>query len=185
MHNHEIIAKFQDILTSARNTPISEKGRKIEAFTYKDENDQRIIRHPATYLAYSKRLRDFKYLVGIQKELPLDDLSAITNKLSGSFRLPLHLYLHQCLPDYPKKARNLEKHRSLNAADQVMRSILSEVESLLDEGKVADAVYAQRLSNNDHLIAFASDWLETARLHTRILSSQKTQVWRSHIAYYD
>lgn len=163
MNHQEIIPKFQDILNATRNTAASEKGRKIEAFTYKDEHDQRIILHPATYRAYAKRLRDFKYLLGIQKGLPLDDLSVITNKRSGSFRLPLHLYLHHCLPEYPKKASNLEEHRSLNAADQVMRSILSEVESMLDENTISDETYAQRLLDNSRLIAFATEWLKTAR----------------------
>lgn len=47
-----------------------------------------------------------------------------------------------------------------------MRSILSEVKSWLDVGKVTDEVYAQHLRNHDHLIAFAADWLSTARLRT-------------------
>ncbi len=159
------IAIFKAVLEATTADPILERGRRIEAFSHKDEKGNRIVRHPAAYAAYAKRLRDFKYLLAIVKGLPLDDLSTITNRLSGSFRLPLHLFLHHCLPGYPGKADMLEKHRSINAADKVMNNILGEVESSLGQGTITDAAFAARLLDDTTLIEFATKWLNTARLH--------------------
>jgi len=117
--------------------------------------------------AYAKRLRDFKYLLGIIKGFPLDDLSAITNQLGGSFRLPLHLYLHHCLPDHPEKDAMLEKHRTNQGANTVMNNILGEVEAWLYQGKISDSAYAARLLDDERLFSFATNWLETARIHIR------------------
>ncbi len=156
------IAIFKAVLEATTADPIIERGRRIEAFSQKDEKGNRIVRQPA---AYAKRLRDFKYLLAIVKGLPLDDLATITNRLSGSFRLPLHLFLHHCLPVYPGKADMLEKHRSINAADKVMNNILGGVEVWLDQCQISDQAYAARLLNDTLLIEYAEHWLQTARLH--------------------
>jgi hypothetical protein len=124
----QIISAFKYILELTASDPIPERGRRIEAFTHKDDKGNRIIRHQASYRAYARRLRDFKYLLGITKGRPLDDLAAITNALGGSFRLPFHLYLHYCLPDYPEKEENLRKHRTNEGANTVMNHILGEIE---------------------------------------------------------
>jgi hypothetical protein len=159
------IAMFKAVLEATTADPILQRGRWIEAFSHKDEKGNRIVRQPAAYAAYAKRLRDFKYLLAIVKGLPLDDLSTITNRLSGSFRLPLHLFLHHCLPGYPGKADMLEKHRSINAADKVMNNILGEVEVWLDQCQISDQAYAARLLDDTLLIEYAEHWLQTARLH--------------------
>jgi len=165
MSTNEVIAAFTAVLQTTPTDPMNQRGRKIEAFTQINPHGERIILHAASHYAYARRLRDFKYLLGLQKGLPLDNLSAITNKLSGSFRLPLHLFLHHCLPAYPGKEAALEAHRSLNAADKVMNSILDDVESTLDHGKITDRAFAARLLDDATLIAFATNWLNTARLH--------------------
>lgn len=160
----ETVIAFKAQLVATANDPVNRSAR-IMAFAHKNEQNRHIIRHPLTHDAYTKRLRDFKYLLGIVKGLPLDDLPTITNKLSGSFRLPHHLYLHHCLPDYSGKEEILEKHRTNEGANKVMNNILSEVEELLDQGKVGDREYAARLLDDMRLIAFATDWLQTAKLH--------------------
>jgi hypothetical protein len=157
----ELVLKFKAILESTASIVITDKGPPIKAFTHQDSAGERIIRHPASRRAYAKRLRDFKYLIGIVKELPLDDLSAITNSLGGSFRLPLHLFLHYCLPKYEGKERMLEQHRKFNAADKTMNNILGEVEEWLDQGKISDQAYAARLLDDNILIEFASHWIQT------------------------
>jgi hypothetical protein len=160
------IATFKAVLEATAGEPIIERGRRIEAFSHKDDKGNRIVRQPAAYAAYAKRLRDFKYLLAIVKGLPLDDLSTITNRLSGSFRLPLHLFLHHCLPSYPEKSAMLDKHRSVNAADKVMNNILGEIEAWLDQRQISDQTYAARLLDDPLLIEYAEHWLQTARLHS-------------------
>jgi hypothetical protein len=99
------IAIFKAVLEATTADPIIERGRRIEAFSHKDEKGNQIVRQAAAHAAYAKRLRDFKYLLAIVKGLPLDDLSTITNRLSGSFRLPLHLFLRKrsTEPHYPAR----------------------------------------------------------------------------------
>jgi hypothetical protein len=165
MKHSEIIAKFQDIIEHTSKEELDPGNYPRKAFCERDAKGKRIIKHPATYEAYAKRQRDFKYLLGLVKGDPMDDLAAITKKHGGTFRLVLHLYLHHCLPDYPEKEANLRKHRTNEGANPVMNHIRKEVEQWLDSGKITDHAYAARLLDPKRLIAFATEWLDTARLY--------------------
>jgi uncharacterized membrane protein (UPF0182 family) len=46
-----------------------------------------------------------------------------------------------------------------------MNHIRKEVEEWLDSGKITDHAYAARLLDPKRIIAFATDWLNTARLY--------------------
>jgi hypothetical protein len=160
-----IIAAFETQLAAKAKADLDPGNYPRKAFCRKDAKGKRVIKHSATYEAYARRKRDFKYLFGIVKGDPLDDLAAITKKHGGTIRLVLHLYLHHCLPDYPEKEANLRKLRDNAGSNPVMQRIRAEVEETLDSGKITDHSYATRLLDPKRLIAFTTDWLNTARLY--------------------
>ena len=165
MNHQEIIAKFQSIIERTSKEELEPGNYPRKALCGKDARGKRIINYPKTYEAFAKRQRDFKYLLGLAKGDSLDDLATITAKRGGTVRLALHLYLHHCLPEYPEKAANLLKHRTNAGSNVVMNNILREVEAWLDQARVTDEEYAQRLLENKRLVAFAEEWNEAARLY--------------------
>lgn len=159
--NSSKIEKFAVLLATlqAVTNPL---GRKPTPFTTGTGTDTN---YPLARAAYIRRLHHFKLLTAVDQGCPCIDPIAETKRHIGSVRRTLWLFLHECLPDFPGKQRDLADLLATHNANLLMQGIEKIILRELAGNHVTDAVFAATVLDDARMMDFANRWFSRNKGH--------------------